>query len=413
MKNRHTVRQGLTVAIILLFIGVALAPSINAKMNNEPIPDLDCEGDLYWVDIIPGATIEGSFSVENIGDPASELDWEIINWPDWGIWTFDPIGGIILHPEDGELIVEVEIQLPEEIEEDLWGEVVIINLENESDICVIHAQIKKSISSNELVEFGVEFCGLGKKHTVKLTQQEADEVEQLFDDIEQRLSEVETRDEAEVIFKEAVVELDKYSLLGGLSVKQAQQLIVGNKVRKNLIKILDSSYQSKSFDEGENSLCLVTGYLTNLIHGGFLGDIYILLGENGVLRELYDNYPLVLLAIMILVLGNSILATILPFNFASLVFIGHISHDFFSNQVSYSPSVGRLVTLGLNGFQSWKGQLWGCASIPVFIKIQFVNNWFYSGILGYTGVKLTNDNYETYFLGFALKVGVTNQKPIP
>ncbi len=57
---------------------------------------------------------------------------------------------------------------------------------------------KVSVDNDELVELDVEFCGLNKKHTVKLTQQEADEVELLFDDIEQRLSEVETREEAEV-----------------------------------------------------------------------------------------------------------------------------------------------------------------------------------------------------------------------
>ena len=37
--------------------------------------------------------------------------------------------------------------------------------------------------NEELIEFDVEFCGLGKKHIVKLTQQEADEVELLFDEI--------------------------------------------------------------------------------------------------------------------------------------------------------------------------------------------------------------------------------------
>jgi len=39
---------------------------------------------------------------------------------------------------------------------------------------------------------------------------------------------VETRGEAEAIFKEAVVELDKYGLLGGLSVRQVQRLVTGN-----------------------------------------------------------------------------------------------------------------------------------------------------------------------------------------
>ena len=50
--------------------------------------------------------------------------------------------------------------------------------------------INASVVKDELVEFDVEFCGLGKKHKVKLTQQEADEVELLFDDIKEQLDNV-------------------------------------------------------------------------------------------------------------------------------------------------------------------------------------------------------------------------------
>jgi hypothetical protein len=87
--------------------------------------------------------------------------------------------------------------------------------------------INSSVVEDKLVEFDVEFSGLGKKHTVSLTQQEADEVKQLFDEIEQRLSEIETRAEAEEIFKEAVIELDRYGFIGELSVEQAQRLVTG------------------------------------------------------------------------------------------------------------------------------------------------------------------------------------------
>ena len=36
---------------------------------------------------------------------------------------------------------------------------------------VFAPSINASVVKNELIEFDVEFCGLGKKHTVKLTQQ--------------------------------------------------------------------------------------------------------------------------------------------------------------------------------------------------------------------------------------------------
>ena len=93
----------------------------------------------------------------------------------------------------------------------------------------INANISKASVDSELVEITTEVCGLnGGKQTVELTQEEAAEVEALFDSIRERLNNTETREEAEQIFKEAVVELDKYGLLGGLSVKQAQRLAIGS-----------------------------------------------------------------------------------------------------------------------------------------------------------------------------------------
>jgi len=37
----------------------------------EPVPILDCTGSLSWTDVIPGSTVTGDFTVENIGDPGS------------------------------------------------------------------------------------------------------------------------------------------------------------------------------------------------------------------------------------------------------------------------------------------------------------------------------------------------------
>ena len=78
-----------------------------------------------------------------------------------------------------------------------------------------------------LAEFTTEVCGLPgqEPQTVQLTQEQADEVDRLFEDIRTQLDMVETREEAVEIFNEAIVELDRYGLLGGMSVKQAQKLI--------------------------------------------------------------------------------------------------------------------------------------------------------------------------------------------
>jgi len=110
-------------------------------------------------------------------------------------------------------------------------------------LLLVGVAIQPSIATvqpeEETVEFTTEVCGLnGGKHTVKLTQEEAEGVEALFKSIRERLNNTETREDAEEIFKEVVVELEKYGLLGGLSVKQAQELVLGDFPVDNNHKIL-------------------------------------------------------------------------------------------------------------------------------------------------------------------------------
>ena len=50
------------------------------------IPDLNCHGELKWTDVKTETEVNGSFTVENIGEAGSRLDWEISEYPDWGIW---------------------------------------------------------------------------------------------------------------------------------------------------------------------------------------------------------------------------------------------------------------------------------------------------------------------------------------
>jgi len=118
--------------------------------------------------------------------------------------------------------------------------------------------INANVSKESLVEFTTEVCGLnGGKQTVRLTQSQADEVEALFDTIGERLDATDIRKEAEEIFKEAVVELDKYGLLGGLSVKQAQKLVIGNSLVSNNQRIL-----SRKSGISKNIFCILVATAT-------------------------------------------------------------------------------------------------------------------------------------------------------
>jgi len=124
----------------------------------------------------------------------------------------------------------------------------------------ISPSINASVVMDDLVEFDVEYCGLSKNYTVQLTQQEADEVELLFDDIEQKLSKIETREETEVLFKELLVGLDKYGLLGDFSVEQTYCLITGKFVQSTKIWSQINDIFPNYISSKYNFLALVYGH---------------------------------------------------------------------------------------------------------------------------------------------------------
>jgi len=111
------------------------------KINIELNPDLECNGELSWSNIEPGATVEGSFEVSNEGDDFSSLNWEIESFPDWGTWTFEPDSGTDLSPEEGTIIVNVSVVAPNDIGTKFTGEIKVLNTDNISDYEIISASL--------------------------------------------------------------------------------------------------------------------------------------------------------------------------------------------------------------------------------------------------------------------------------
>jgi len=118
---------------------------------NLGIPDLNCEGDLCWADISPGATITGDFTVENIGEPGSLLNWEIESYPDWGTdWTFNPDSYEGLTPEDGPIIVDVELIAPDDPNVEISGEIRVVNVDDPSDYDIVDIQLAISMDQHSI-----------------------------------------------------------------------------------------------------------------------------------------------------------------------------------------------------------------------------------------------------------------------
>jgi len=121
---------------------------IGSNITLPAKPDLDCTGQLSWIDIKPGATVNGSFQVMNIGEPNSRLNWTIDSFPDWGTWTFTPSSGLNMKPEDGAITVNVTATAPDVKNQEFQGQITVVNAENSSDYCTIPVSLTTPLHQN-------------------------------------------------------------------------------------------------------------------------------------------------------------------------------------------------------------------------------------------------------------------------
>ena len=103
-------------------------------LSGEYVPkvaDLEVEPlEFMWQNLPPGTTQEATFTVENVGETYSQLDWEIEDWPSWGGWEFTPLNGYNLEPDDGKVTIEITVTIPDESNQNFDGDIKIINKEN-------------------------------------------------------------------------------------------------------------------------------------------------------------------------------------------------------------------------------------------------------------------------------------------
>jgi len=114
----------------------------SAYVFKKYTPDLDCLGSLSWTDISAGSIVTGSFMIANVGEPGSELNWEIESYPTWGIWTLVPSSGTGLTPEMGTITVDVEVVAPNEVNKEFTGDVKVVNSEDSYDFDLVPVYLK-------------------------------------------------------------------------------------------------------------------------------------------------------------------------------------------------------------------------------------------------------------------------------
>jgi hypothetical protein len=123
----------------------------------------------------------------------------------------------------------------------------------------INQSIVKASQNDDLIEVTTQVCGISgfRDTTVKLTRQQYTNLEQYLVEVGAKLNQTSSREKAIPIFKEAVVELNKYGLLPkGMSVERAQKLMTGKKLYP-LYKCTEKRLNSGNNPPPVNAFCFV------------------------------------------------------------------------------------------------------------------------------------------------------------
>ena len=110
--------------------------------EENPVPDLECEGELRWEKVKPGTIVNGSIQIRNNGDPDSILHCKIdeSTIPDWFNMT-EGANATILTVDMGWTYANATITVPEKMGE-YTGKIKILNAQDNTDYCEIDVYIK-------------------------------------------------------------------------------------------------------------------------------------------------------------------------------------------------------------------------------------------------------------------------------
>jgi len=229
----------------------------------------------------------------------------------------------------------------------------------------INSIVVKASNDNDFVEVSSQACGIqGYGDTsVKLTREQYQDLEQYLVDFRARLNQTTTKEEAIPIFKDAVLELNKYGLLPkGMSVKQAQRLVTGQCVNQKRLDVIQNVLKRNhgGLSRNENWCCLFYGYLTFVQVLGILWRILYMLPDPQV------PYPI----------GLWIFWMICEFIYYLKPFYVLCPVQF--EETSPEPKE-HVFTIGLLGIKKWDGQLVGDINLPFYGEC---------GVQGFTGINI-------------------------
>ncbi|KYK23969.1 hypothetical protein AYK25_00985 [Thermoplasmatales archaeon SM1-50] len=277
-----------------------------------------------------------------------------------------------------------------------------------------HSVVTASID-DDLVEVTSQACGIKgyKDTTVKLTREQYQDLEQYLVEFRARLNQTTSREEAIPLFKDAVVELDKYGLLPeGMSVRQAQDIVTSSSRSVSLPGALRGGriLYGSSVNNRRNLFCLVVGH-TNHTWFETAGARLSM-----IISEILYSYDVRLLsyALFFISLNWYVLCNINPLNVLNIIYVGCQDPNM---NIEY-PASGWVTSIGVFGIQKNKGSMTGALPIqgtywpwyapeaPIVLG--------YPAVVGFSGFKIgwmkslywTGGDYD--YLGSAVWVRITS-----
>ena len=124
------------------------------------------------------------------------------------------------------------------------------------------ATVEPETIDADYYDVNVELCGLGKNHSVQLTQQQLDELELIFETLREQLNNTESKEETIQIYNNAIESLNDLGLFGDCSIEEVKQLVnfeIQNLRISRLAEILKNYYQ----DINCNLFCYIAGETTD------------------------------------------------------------------------------------------------------------------------------------------------------
>ena len=240
----------------------------------------------------------------------------------------------------------------------------------------INFTIVKASIENDLVEVTTQACGIKGfgNTTVKLTREQYQDLEQYLAGFRARLNQTTTREEAVPIFKEAVVELDKYGLLPKeMSVEQARKLVTSLYQNPNLMiyqkKLLQNHLSAQ--ENYSNFLCLIAGQTDHTTFESMGGVLFNKIEGSTHSFWLYA-FSTYLYVFFTLLCWINLLAVVNRIN---------LGYYFYDDYGSYPVQAsGWVTTIGLVGVKNFQGNLQGALPIEG-------THWQVSPPVGHASIK--------------------------